>query len=347
MNTRVHIARATSQPERVATRLLTLFCLSGLVFTTACAGPHFASRSIYESQDTVVRLESANRIFSADGANYSHPVLLTNDHIDILLTSISARTKVGLLRSMIGTPGTPRLFSQTDIELLKRPLHDALAQAGSDDAVVFYREKNRTRTHALVASGVLFVRDEVLVLHVANFWHPVITVASDVGNKDRLQDVRETTAYVRDHAWVSVGEQDFAVFFDDPRHQLSRKESSLWAHPERTIAIAYPSYLQANPDPIIRAKESEEAVQQASLPKAESQAIADLRKRLAGLERANADLTDKGRSASDAPHSAAPSQYQTEQASTDKLLEAIQRLENRIAEMEERLRTKSRKIESE
>lgn len=316
-------------------------CL-GLVLTSACANMHQPSRSIHESQDTVVRLEPVRNVSSSGDDNYSHPVLLTSDQIDILFTSISARTKVGLLRSFIGNPGTPRLFSRTDIERLKSHIHDALAKAGPGDAVVFYREKNRTRTHALVTSGVLFVRDEVLVLHVANFWHPVITVTSDVGSKDRLKDVRETTAYVRDHAWVPVGEQDFAVFFDDPRHQLSRLESSLWDHPERTIAIAYPSYLQANPDPITRAKESEEAVQQAILPKAESQAIADLRKRLAELERPNADLTDKVRSPS-----VAPSQFQTEQVSTEKILEVIQRLENRIAEMEQRLRTKSQTVESE
>lgn len=27
--------------------------------------------------------------------------------------------------------------------------------------------------------------------------------------------------------WVSVGEQDIAIFFDDPKHQLSRHENSL------------------------------------------------------------------------------------------------------------------------
>lgn len=347
MSALFHMAGSISLSERVLSRLSALLILGWLALTTACANLHSAGRPIYESSDTVVRLEPAHKVFSSAGTNYSHPVLLTKDQIDVLLTSVSAQTKVGLLRPFIGDPGTPRLFDRTDISLLVSPIQKALTKAGPGEAIVFYRAKNRRGTHVRVTSGVLFIREEVLMLYVANFWHPVITVASEVGSKDRLEDVRETTAYVRDHAWVSVGDQDFAIFFDDPRHQVSRRENSLWDHPERTVSIAYPPYLQANPDPIKRAKESEEAVQHAAMPQVESRAITDLKQRLLELERANAVLTEKIQNSSvpTVPSNslpAAPSQSQTKQTSTERLLEMIQRLERRISEMERDI-TKSKK----
>lgn len=325
--------------KRVLVRLLTLFSVYGLTFTTACTNVHSTGRIIYESPDTVVRLEPASKVSSAGGGNYSHPALLTKDQIDVLLTSVSARTKIGILRTFTGAPGTPRLFDRTDIDLLASPIQEALTQAKPGEAVVFYRTRHTKGARARVTSGVLFVRDEVLVLYVANFWHPVMTIASEVGSKDRLDDVRQTTAYVRDHPWVSVGDQDFGIFFDDLNHQLSQRENSLWDHPERTIAIAYGPYLQANPDPIKRAHESEEAVQQATLPKIERQVITDLKKRLLELERANAVLTEKIQNSSvtaipSDPPPVAPPQSQTEQASMERLLEVIRHLENRISEME-------------
>lgn len=342
-----HQPDSTSSSNGAWIRLLVLLSLYGLTFTTACANIHSAGRIIYESPDTGVRLEPRSKVSSSDGAIYSHPAVLTKDHIDVLLTSISARTKVGLLRSLIGDPGTPRLFDRMDIGLLASPIQEALVKAEPGEAVVFYRTKNMRGAHARVTSGVLFVRDEVLVLYVANFWHPVITVASEVGSKDRLEDVRETMAYVRDHPWVSVGEQDFAIFFDDPKHQLSRHENSLWDHPERAVAIAYSPYLRANPDPVKRAKESEEAVQQATMPRAEGQVIADLRKRLLDLEQANAALTDRIHALSVTPipsdsHGALSTQFQTKPESTERLVEMIQRLENRISELEREI-VKNRK----
>ncbi|MGQ0556417.1 MAG: hypothetical protein ACT4PN_10815 [Nitrospiraceae bacterium] len=329
----------STPPKRVLIRLFILFSLYALTFTTACTNVHPTGRIIYESPDTVVRLEPASKVSSAGGGNYSHPALLTKDQIDVLLTSVSARTKIGLLRSLIGDPGTPRLFDRTDIGLLSSSIQEALTQARPGEAVVFYRTRHAKGAHARVTSGVLFVRDEVLVLYVANFWHPVMTIASEAGSKDRLDDVRQTTAYVRDHPWVSVGDQDFVIFFDDPKYQLSPRENSLWDHPERTIAIVYAPYLQANPDPIKRAQESEEAVQQATLPKVERQVITDLKKRLVELERANAILIEKiqNSSVTAIPSNlspTAPPQSQTEQGSLERLLEVIQRLENRISEME-------------
>ena len=83
----------------------------------------------------------------------THPVSLTQEQVEILLTSISARNKIGLLRSFAGDPGTPRLFDPSDIHLLSAPLQEAFARANAEEAVVFYREKSGTGARRRVASG--------------------------------------------------------------------------------------------------------------------------------------------------------------------------------------------------
>ncbi|MBX3330051.1 MAG: hypothetical protein KF722_06600 [Nitrospira sp.] len=353
MNTLLHMVGFVSRGKGVSRRFLASISFCGIMLSAACVSIHPAGRSIYESPDTVVRLEWASKVSSLDDAKYSHSILLTVDQVDVLLTSISARTKVGFLRSFIGNPGMPRLFDRTDIDLLKSPIQDALAKANPGEVVVFYHAKYGRGPHARVTSGILFVRDKALVLTVTNFRHPVITMSSEVGSKDRLEDVRETINYVRDHAWVSVGEQDFAIFFDDPRHQLDRRESGLWDHPERTVAIVFPSYLEANPDPIKRAKESEEAIQQAAMPKLESEAIIELKRRLAELERTTAVSAEKTHSSlvpqasPKLPEASSPSDTDMDQVSKERLLEIIQHLEQRISELERHLTSKPPKKSTE
>lgn len=319
--------------------------LSGWALTIACATVEPAGRSIAEGPDTVVRLESRDKIAFLHGSGPTQTVSLTREHIEVLLTSISARNKIGLLRSFAGDPGTPRLFSPDDIRQLSGPLQEAFAQATAEDAIVFYLAKPGTGVRRRVTSGTIVVQGDALLLAVANFWHPLIATAAEVGSTDRLHDIRETTGYVRDHPWISVGEQDFAVFFDDPHYQTASRQGSLFDYPERTLSVAYQSYLTANPDPIRRAQEVQDAVQQATLGKPESLAIADLKKRIADLERANAELAAKVPKTTGLleppplpvqkpvfqPSSSTPQ-------SQDQIQEFMKRLEKRVAELEHALK---------
>lgn len=85
------------------------------------------------------------------------------------------------------------------------------------------------------------MRNEVLSISVSNFRHLVRTAPSDVGATDRLSDVRETLEYVQHSPWISVGEQDFAVLFDDPSYQdpvpavFSDTLNGRWPSPTRPI----------------------------------------------------------------------------------------------------------------
>jgi ElaB/YqjD/DUF883 family membrane-anchored ribosome-binding protein len=303
-----------------------------------------AGRSVYESPDTVVRLEPRSKIAFLHDTDPTHPVSLTQEQIEILLTSFSARNKIGLLRSFAGDPGTPRLFEQTDIRLLSGPLQEAFAQAKAEEAVVFYLAKPGTGARRRVTSGTIVVQGDALLLSIANFWHPLITTASEVGSTDRLHDIRETTGYVQDHPWTSVGEQDFAVFFDDPRYQTTSRQGSLFDYPERTLSVAYQSYLNANPDPIRRTQEVQDAVQQATLGKVESLAIAELKKRITDLEWANAELaarvpkTTGSLEPSPPPVQEPVFQPNSKSQSQDQIQEFMKRLEERVAELEHALK---------
>ncbi|ULA65220.1 MAG: hypothetical protein LZF86_190523 [Nitrospira sp.] len=319
------------QPARLWKYGLLAIALSGGALTSACTTIELSSRSIYDDSETRVGLESRNRAGFSHEAAPPHPISLTQEQIEILLTSISARNKIGLLRSFAGDPGTPRLFDQTDIRILSGPLQHALARATAGEVVVFYRAKPATDAYQRVTSGTIVAQGETLLLSIANFWHPLVTAASEVGGTDQLHDIRETTGYVWDHPWVSVGEQDFAVFFDDPHYQTTPRHSSLLDYPERTLSIAYQAYLTANPDPVKRVQEVHDAMQQATLGKAESAAIAELKKRIADLERANAEL------AATAPKMSVPATLPPSPAQ-DQTQELMMQLEKRVAELERALK---------
>ena len=184
------------------------------------------------------------------------------------------------------------------------------------------------------------MRDKVLTVAVSNFQHHVRTAQSDVGATDRLSDVRETLGYVRTSPWISVGEQDFAVFFDDPSYQATPRSGSLLRYPERTLALAYRTYLRAHPDVRKRLAEVEEAMQQTAGGKPEAEAIADLKRRIVELEQTNHSLAARPLDAAPvAPASNSPMiQPSSPPEIQGTLLKVIKRLEARVAELERQVR---------
>ncbi|TKB34983.1 MAG: hypothetical protein E8D51_01380 [Nitrospira sp.] len=314
-----------------------------LAFTTGCATAHVPPRTIVETNEVVVRLESASNVtFSSELMEYSHPVALTADQVRLLLASISARMKVGLLSSFLGTPETPRLFDNADLDRLVPAIQEALARATPEEIVVFLRTRNPQGPLVEVTSGTLSVRNKVLAISVSNFRHPVRIAPSDVGATDRLSDVRETLGYVQTSPWISVGEQDFAVFFDDPNYQVTPRSGSLLRYPERTLALAYQAYLTVHPDVRARLAEIEEAMQQTPGGKPRAEAIADLKRRIAELEQANRSPAARPLDPSPAisPPASIPSMSPPPSSpeTQDSLLEVIKRMETRIAELERQVR---------
>lgn len=320
-----------------------LFIAILLAFTTGCTTGQPPAKIIMETDEFVVRLEPTRNLGSSSGlVGVSHPVSLTTDQVRLLLASISARMKVGLLSSFLNTPGTPRLFDRADLDRLVPAIQEALANATPDETVVFLRTRNPQGPRAEVTSGTLSVHDEVLSVTLSNFRHPVRTAPADVGATDRLSDVRETLGYVRTSPWVSVGEQDFALFFDDPNYQMTPRSGSLLRYPERTLALAYQAYLAIHPDVRARLAEVEEALQQTPDGKPRVEAIADLKRRIAELERANRSPASRPLDPSPAISSPASIPSMSQPLSSPEihgsLLEVIKRLEARVAELERQAR---------
>ncbi len=329
--------------ERIKKRFYAAIILSGLMFTGACKSVESVSHPIYQDPDTVVRLEPIRNTGSMSGIGLTHPVSFTQHQIKILLASISGRNKIGLLSSFTGHPDLPRLLEQTDIDILSRPLQDAFARVNPEESIVFYRAKNGAGARRLVTSGMMFVQGDNLVVSIANFWHPLVSEAFEVGGTDKLHDIRETMSYVREFPWISVGEQDFAVFFDDPRYQADQRHGTLFGFPERTVSIAYLSYLEVNPEPTIRTGEVEEVMQEPPMGKAETQTIAEMQKRIAELEQANGELRAKMQqtvgSSSASPLSTPESTFKNfqKQDIQNQLQERMKHLERRMVDLEKRL----------
>lgn len=172
-------------------------------------------RVIRESGEVLVRLDQAKTCeLGNQGTPLSHPVRFTGEEVRALIAALSAREKVGLLSSFAATPETPRLFNNHDLDLLGPSVQDAFAKATPEEVVVFLLVKPAKESLSLITSGALSIQNDTLSVALSNFKHPVRTNLSEVGATDRLSDVRETLRYVRTSPCASVGEQDFALFFD-------------------------------------------------------------------------------------------------------------------------------------
>lgn len=332
--------------EIIRKRFCAVIILSGWMFTGACSTVESVSHPIYEDPDTLVRLEPISSTGSMSGTGLTHPVSFTLHQIKILLASISGRHKVGLLGSFTGHPDLPRLLEQADIDILSRPLRDAFSKMNPEETIVFYRAKKGSGTHQLVTSGTMVIQGDNLIISITNFWHPLMSAAFEVGGTDKLHDIRETTTYVRDFPWISVGEQDFAIFFDDPRYQADQRQGALFGFPERTVSIAYRSYLEATSDPSIQMRAGEEAMQQVIMGKTGNQTIAEMEKRIAELEQTNLRLRAKVQQAAgtqtitplSAPVSTLETTFKNQlQDAQVQLQERVKHLEMRIVELEKRL----------
>ena len=160
-----------------------------------------------------------------------------------------------------------------------------------------------------------------------------------------MDDVRETAQYVRSHPWISVGEQDFAIFLDDPKYQMESRRGELFGYPERTLSIAYRPFLASNPDKARRVEEVKHSAQQEAFGKNEAQVIADLQRRIAELEESKATLRSKlNRIEASSETTPAPVEGNADglRDTNQRLLDAIRSLEHRLATLEKEVRDGAR-----
>ena len=310
-------------------------------FISGCATTGPTPRVIHDAHELLVRVEPAQRCDRGMGdMPFSHPIRLNDEEIRTLLASLLAREKVGLLSSFVQAPGTPRLFEDTDLDRLAPPIQEAFAQAAPEEVVVFLLTPPTADSRRLVTSGALSVRGEVLSIALFNFRHPVRTTLPDVGATDRLSDVRETLRYVRTSPCVSIGEQDFALFFEDPNYQTQTRSGSLVRYPERSLSIAYAPFLLDHSRPASQQTDNETRLPHSSRGSAEHQTLDTLTRRIAELEQANQTLaaqspgTSVSPSPTDPPKPALDTRSDLDGETHQRLLDLIKKLEMRISELE-------------
>lgn len=310
------------------------------ILITGCVTTVPPTRIIQESPDLLVRLDQAKTCETGDGEkSLSHPAQFTGDQLRKLLTGLSAREKVGLLSSFAGTPETPRLFDERDLDLLVPSAQESFAKATPEEVVVFLLVKPVKESQRLITSGALSIHDNALWVTLSNFKHPVRTHLPDVGASDRLSDVRETLQYVRRSPCASVGEQDFALFFHPPHFQTKARSGSLTRYPERTLSIAYTDFLAKYSDATEREREGQSSHPKSASDRTENQIIADLKRRIAELEQANQTVTDRTRRSVPAESPGKALNPASDKAPSDtnaqtRLMEIIRSLETRVSELE-------------
>jgi hypothetical protein len=178
----------------------------------------------------------------------------------------------------------------------------------------------------------------VLSIALFNFKHPVRTNLSDVGATDRLSDIRETLRYVRTSPCVSIGEQDFALFFNEPTYQTQTRSGSLVRYPERALAIAYAPFLFRHSRPASQMADSDNP--RSSHESVERRTIEDLTRRIAELEQTNQALAVQSQDTSVSTSPADPPKPATDRSpalngeTQQRLLDLIKQLETRISELE-------------
>ncbi|MEK6803916.1 MAG: hypothetical protein AABZ34_14800 [Nitrospirota bacterium] len=313
------------------------------LLTASCVTTVPSPRVIRESGEILVRLDQAKTCELVNqGTPLSHPVRFTGEEVRALIAALSAREKVGLLSSFAATPETPRLFNNHDLELLGPSVQDALAKATPEEVVVFLLVKPARESLSLITSGALSIQNDTLSVALSNFKHPVRTNLSEVGAIDRLSDVRETLRYVRTSPCASVGEQDFALFFDTPHLLTEARSGSLIRYPERTLSIAYPAFLAAHTEAKLERREVESVHSASTHDTGENQVIAELKRRVAELERTNQALTSRTRNSSSESMSDSPKPTSGDSLHSDtdaqvRLIEVIRLLEARVAELERQI----------
>ncbi|HQR14028.1 MAG TPA: hypothetical protein PLZ37_05665 [Nitrospira sp.] len=311
---------------------------------SGCVTPGPAPRVIQDADELLVRLDPSEACAGGtEGTPFSHPIQLSGPQIRTLLGSLLAREKVGLLSSFVQAPGTPRLFDDADLDQLIPPIQQAFAQAEPEEAVVLLLTTPVSDSRSTVTSGALSIRGEVLSVALFNFRHPVRTTLADVGATDRLSDVRETLQYVRTLPCASSGEQDFALFFEKPAYQTQPRSGSLIRYPERTLSIAYRDFLATHTEAIRGERDGLSSPPNTASNRTELQAIADLKRRIAELERINQALADRthGSPSTDAAGKPLIPDTDTDPPSPadtqTRLVETVRRLEMRVSELERRL----------
>ncbi|MEW6325251.1 MAG: SHOCT domain-containing protein [Nitrospirota bacterium] len=150
-----------------------LFIAFVALWAAGCAAAPPAGRVIHQEGEAG-KVESFVRLDPAkEPASFSHPAGVTPERMKEILSGVTVQWHAGLLSAIFSR--TPRrAFTDSEASMLATHLSRALAEATPQEAAVFYLNAPETGESARVTSGGVYVRDDKLVLMLANY-HYVVT----------------------------------------------------------------------------------------------------------------------------------------------------------------------------
>ena len=155
-----------------------------ILWCVGCATPAPAGRVIHQEgeagkAETFVRLDAVT-----DEQSFSHPATLPPARLKDILSGITVQWHSGLLSALFSR-APRRAFTDGEAAMLAGHLSRALAEAGPRELAVFYLNVPETGESARVTSGGVYVRDDQLVVMLANY-HYVITWSEQATGKSQV-----------------------------------------------------------------------------------------------------------------------------------------------------------------
>jgi len=213
----------------------TILALVGAGLMAACGPRQFTTVTIYDKPDTYVRLEFDRTV--KKGAEHSHPISLTPQHIAAVLGGIRIKEPPAFIRGdILQSKPVPRIhpaFTETEIAFFSPLLALALSKSTPEEVVTFYQSRDLSATRREVTSGGLFVQGDQLHLILANYRSPTHYMA-DFGAAE-TQDDRLTPMQ-------SLAPQDGILDFEPQSAMRERPGGGferLWQWDHRELVILY------------------------------------------------------------------------------------------------------------
>ncbi len=178
--------RSRLNPRKLS-HILTILAILGFPALTGCAHPPPALSTIRDDPGLRVTLISAGSLPSpAPAAPYDHPADLSAAAIEKLLGSITVEKQSGLVDLLLPDKIRPA-WQGEELRSLAEGLAQALGKAGPNQCAAFYQSRPRNESLRDLTSGAVFVKDDRLILVLANYHYAMdARVTDDRAREDPL-----------------------------------------------------------------------------------------------------------------------------------------------------------------
>lgn len=167
-------------------------------------------------------------------AGYQHPLSLSPEEINRLLKSIQIRYRPGIFQRLFSEPHpeTEQAFSNEEIQRMNIGISKALASATSADRINFQLKHSRGIFMPGITTGVIYVKEDRLVIILGNYQY-----TSPAGADDRYNRIMDPLD-PQDGQTVTIIPSVFQEPFRAERRSLKN----------RGLSIDYKALLASHPE---------------------------------------------------------------------------------------------------